>query len=346
MGQQAVKKRSDTIDMMKGIAMIMTIFCHAIQRAMPDGPFSQTAVWQFVHWWHMPLFFLVSGYLAAKSKQLGTAEFIKKKTVRLLYVWFIWRWMEWIFMRFEFSGVRPFNNIPESFTGCLLSFVKSPFRPLWFTIDLYLIFLLLCLIHVIAKNNKYLYGFLIALCIIASGVLYFVFRRYGARQHWQFFYLYYDFQYIALFFFGFIFSKALTATKKPKKCIAVTLMISFAVMVFALLFIKTDHLSFVVDWGRSVFITTLIGLGMKLLDKGAAMKFFALIKRGLCFVGLNSMEFYTMQFISLNCGWFIPNVTLRYWANFVFCMAICTFFTILIKRKIPVLDKILWGNIK
>ncbi len=77
--------RYEILDIMKGFAMLMTIFCYAEQRAM-GNICTNAIIWQLVHWWHMPLFFILSGFFAANSPKLGTFGFIKSKFHRLIYV--------------------------------------------------------------------------------------------------------------------------------------------------------------------------------------------------------------------------------------------------------------------
>lgn len=75
-----VKKRNETLDIMKGFAMLVTIFCHAQQRAFCNNAVvSKSMIWQIVHWWHMPLFFIVSGILASRSEAFGGGEICNRK---------------------------------------------------------------------------------------------------------------------------------------------------------------------------------------------------------------------------------------------------------------------------
>ena len=121
----------------------------------------------------MPLFFIVSGVLAAKSKTIDNVIFLRNKFFGLVYVWFIWRWLEWIFMRFEFSGLLPlYSYVPQSFSGNWQHLVSSPFQPLWFLIDLFLFFSILWVTRRISfKNNKiwcFLFVFSIILLVLFS----------------------------------------------------------------------------------------------------------------------------------------------------------------------------------
>lgn len=138
-----MKQRNATIDFMKGIAMVCVILCHAIQRAGCREQY--ILLWDMIYAWHMPLFFLISGYCTNTDKSAGM--FLKEKTLRLLYPWFIWRFIEWLFRPFPFSGVMGFDkNIPYEFKDFLLSYITNPFRPMWFLIDLFLFRLIIYLL--------------------------------------------------------------------------------------------------------------------------------------------------------------------------------------------------------
>lgn len=148
------KGHSEILDMAKGFAMLMTIFCHALQRAAPEtcGTY---VIWKWVNEWHMPMFMMISGYLAAKSSRLGSAAYVRDKFFRLMYPWFIWRWLEWAFMSLPFAGLLPFNHyVPATFLGNLQAFILMPFRPLWFLIDLFLFMMVLCICKWLSKGNR------------------------------------------------------------------------------------------------------------------------------------------------------------------------------------------------
>lgn len=70
-----MKKRAEYLDIAKGIGILLVVWAHA------DGPFSP-----YIYQFHMPLFFLISGYLFNEKNTVR--QFIAKK-VRTLYVPFI-----------------------------------------------------------------------------------------------------------------------------------------------------------------------------------------------------------------------------------------------------------------
>lgn len=76
-----MKERSLTLDISKGIGMILVIYCHS----MP------TRFYNFFASYHMPLFFLISGCVEAASsrKNLTFIPYLKKSFKGLMLPYFI-----------------------------------------------------------------------------------------------------------------------------------------------------------------------------------------------------------------------------------------------------------------
>lgn len=63
-----INKRNDTIDLLKGIAILCVVWGHTIQYATGnDGNFFDDIGYLYINSFHMPLFMLLSGYLFYKS---------------------------------------------------------------------------------------------------------------------------------------------------------------------------------------------------------------------------------------------------------------------------------------
>ena len=78
------KKRVEWIDICKALTMLAMVFCHVDL----EIPGSCKAVDQFVHYWHMPLFFVLSGVVFSTGKYCGWENFGKffKSRVKSLIV--------------------------------------------------------------------------------------------------------------------------------------------------------------------------------------------------------------------------------------------------------------------
>lgn len=348
MERLSTKKRSEVLDIAKGFAMLMTIFCHALQRAIGNSC-AQYTIWKLVHDWHMPMFFIISGYLVASSKKLGSFAFIRDKFFRLIYVWFIWRWLEWGFMRFPFSGLLPFNNyVPTSFMGNLLDFVRQPFRPMWFLFDLFLFFLILCVCKWLSAGKERRMLIWLSLTTIGSVGLYYICRIRGntvgfGYNDWAF--LYYDVQYFGLFALGFFFAKLKGEENKRggngwMTACAICAIFGFMIILYKE-YIHSGNWGILLFWGKAVIECAVILLAIIAMTRFRAMK---LIRDGLSYMGRYSMEYYTLQFLCMDCGWFLADSNQRWWFNFFACMVICTAVIVVTKKYMPWLHKLLWGG--
>lgn len=347
-------ERSEILDLMKGIAMLVTIYCHALQRAVGNKCVDYS-IWRYVHLWHMPLFFIVSGYLAADSKKLNSISFIKNKFIRLIIPWFIWRWIEWFFMRFDFSGLLPFNSyVPTTFRGNLLAFIKQPFRPMWFLFDLFIFFVLLWFINAISYGNNKKMNWLLITISALTIYLYYALRVFGEKVGFgynQIAFLYYDVQYWGFFVFGFLFNRFTQYLSVKKKIVInaaywmsaslYTVIFGNALVLWNLFGNNNSRLNIIYSWSVGILC---VG-GIILLCRFIQIKCTHLISNAITFVGKKSMEYYTLQFLFLNCGLRLQNYFARWTMNFVLCMLICTSIIILIDRFIVLkpLKKILWG---
>ena len=82
---QNVKNRIEWIDYSKGILIILVIAGHAI----PEFDLHLDYLAHFIYSFHMPAFFILSGYLFRYKKDINTVEFAKKKAKQLLIPYII-----------------------------------------------------------------------------------------------------------------------------------------------------------------------------------------------------------------------------------------------------------------
>jgi len=341
------KGHIEVLDIAKGLAMLMTIFCHALQRATPENC-GTYLVWRLVHEWHMPMFMIISGYLAARSSRMGSAAYVRDKFFRLMYPWFIWRWLEWAFMRVPFSGLLPFNDyVPTSFLGNLLYFIRQPFRPMWFLIDLFLFMLILCACKRISGGSERRMGVLLAACVAGSLGLYYFLRAWWISNRdpdsWGL--LFYDIQYFGLFILGYSFAK-LTDLEISRGgsgwlCACVICAVGGLLVILCKEYFTPRFCRIQLFWGKAIVDCALILMGLMVLLRIPALK---RPLNGLAYMGKHSLEYYTLQFICLDCGWFLWDTNLRWFVNFAACMVICTVVTMVTSKRLPGLHKLLWGD--
>jgi fucose 4-O-acetylase-like acetyltransferase len=79
-------KRVEFIDALKGFAIFLVIWGHTIQQFDVDSNY----LFAFIYSFHMPLFFIISGFFFQSSLKLKFNEFLYKKGMQLFYTWFLW----------------------------------------------------------------------------------------------------------------------------------------------------------------------------------------------------------------------------------------------------------------
>lgn len=84
--------RNNTVDIIRGFAMLMVVLQHTIAGCTID--FDNTTLFRAIWSLQMPLFFIISGYVTRYSRPLDSAKtlknFIWKKTMAYLFPWLVW----------------------------------------------------------------------------------------------------------------------------------------------------------------------------------------------------------------------------------------------------------------
>jgi len=83
------KNRLYYLDTMKGILIILVVLGHAIQSTIPD--YQHNFLFRLIYSFHMPLFFLISGYLTLKEKH--DENIIYKRGVQCIIPFIIWAFL-------------------------------------------------------------------------------------------------------------------------------------------------------------------------------------------------------------------------------------------------------------
>lgn len=165
------KNRIQYIDIAKGIGIILVVLIHLIFSSdrFQDISYLRNYVYSF----HMPLFFIISGYcLFLKSQQHQQERPLKEEIIRLcrkfLPCYFIWSMIYIILLKVTNQPV----NIGERVRTTL---VLKGIAPLWFLIALFLCELVFLVLHrYFAKKDHYYYLFTLILFVltILSGYYY------------------------------------------------------------------------------------------------------------------------------------------------------------------------------
>lgn len=148
MGNDVVFKmsnsRNKTIDIAKGLLILCVVIGHGTKiQCLSD----------FVYQFHMPLFFILSGYFLKKQRNIKI--FAKKKAVRLLIPYLVYMIIDFIF----FDHLHNLNRIIHYMYGG--RFINGVY---WYMTSLYI-----ALIIIVILLNKLNKKQLVALGIIFGG---------------------------------------------------------------------------------------------------------------------------------------------------------------------------------
>ena len=84
-----ITNRNYIFDAIKALAIGLVVLGHSIQY-LSGVDYWNDGLFQFIYSFHMPLFFMISGFFFASSEKLGWWEFLRKKTLTLLLPCFVW----------------------------------------------------------------------------------------------------------------------------------------------------------------------------------------------------------------------------------------------------------------
>ena len=90
-------KRIVFLDNLKGFAIILVVIGHAVQYFYSPEDFDRNLLFRLVYSFHMPLFFVISGYVTLYSRHSSlTFIWLKKNVLQLLLPFFSWAVLSWI----------------------------------------------------------------------------------------------------------------------------------------------------------------------------------------------------------------------------------------------------------
>lgn len=146
MTAEAVRGRVRWVDVLKGVLILLVIFGHAVQGLAADAMLAAhpqvqgiRLVKDVIYGFHMPAFFVVSGFFAGGLWRKDLARELKKKLRRLVKPYFIWGFL-------TACGMQVMSSFTNKGEG-LMDFLRSPvvpFSQFWYLYVLFFMFLLHC----------------------------------------------------------------------------------------------------------------------------------------------------------------------------------------------------------
>ncbi|MDR2840495.1 MAG: acyltransferase [Paludibacter sp.] len=134
-------QRIEFIDVLKGFAIFLVVWGHSIQNCSPTIRFFDNPVFAGIYSFHMPIFFLVSGFFFSSSLKLGAKDFLVKKFVQLILPCIVWQ----IFYYAMFY-VEAYTTHDQTFLDAGLAHLWGIINPycfqMWFLRDLFVSYVL------------------------------------------------------------------------------------------------------------------------------------------------------------------------------------------------------------
>lgn len=152
--------RSRFFDAVKGLAILLVIFAHSLQRNMID--FTNLWYWISIHHFHMAVFIFISGYLSAGKLNL---RWLQRRFVQLIPPFIVWSIALYYWSALTFSGLDSYPVKGGPIYSCLYVMASLNLSGLWFFPALFS----LCIIMYIAKGKlKLLFGFTLLLYLLSQ----------------------------------------------------------------------------------------------------------------------------------------------------------------------------------
>lgn len=150
-------KRSTSVDLLKGYAIILVVLGHALQYNINN--FDNNIVFRIIYSFHMPLFMFASGYVAFLSVvNKNTMLIIKSKFLQLVIPF-----LSWYFL-INYILIGYYHNIPLN--EYIKNIISTPSSGYWFLWVLFLNFIVLTIIFQLKKFIKEEYAAFVITVII------------------------------------------------------------------------------------------------------------------------------------------------------------------------------------
>lgn len=161
-------QRITFIDGLKTFAIFLVVWGHTIQH-LRVADFFHNHIFEFIYSFHMPLFFLISGFFFASSRSETLIPFLKKKTLQLILPGISWFVIFNIFNQFGY-----FIKQPE--LKSTVDFILQLFDPhnwlFWFLKELFLSYVIVYLLSRILKKDRYLFiACLLFVAVMPEGIM-------------------------------------------------------------------------------------------------------------------------------------------------------------------------------
>lgn len=138
-----MKERDQTIDSLKGFAIVMVVLGHVIQTIFAPNDYDEYIVINIICSFHMPLFIFISGYLIGCKKKLDF-NWLKERFLRLVVPFWLWVALDYI--------IKDGKSGTELLKAYQRVFYDPSNQGLWFLWVLFLLCLFLFFVVIIVEK--------------------------------------------------------------------------------------------------------------------------------------------------------------------------------------------------
>ena len=266
-----MKERYNELDLMKGIGILLVYLGHNFNLVDFEKNGIFLYIYRTIYSFHMPLFFLISGFLMNIGKEIQLKKYYVHKTKRILIPYFFINLIDF-FPRTLFPNLvnSKFDMWEVFFKGTTIT---------WFIYTLFMIFIIFPFLekYILKKDRYYLFGIILIL------VNYFkVFSKI------EIFSINVVVGYLLYFYIGYIIRSIY-----KNKIINGIWNKNIIFLMFGVIFLVFSYKSFYLNYFNSI-IFALMGI---LLTLNISLR----IKKGnsiydiLKFIGINSLTFYLIE---------------------------------------------------
>lgn len=266
-----MKERYNELDLMKGIGITLVYLGHSFNLKGLVGNSIYLYLWNTIYSFHMPLFFLISGFLMNNGKEIQLKKYYVHKIKRILIPYFFINLI-------DFFPRTLFPNLVNSKFDIMRVFFYGT-KITWFIYTLFMIFMIFPFLekYILKKDRYYLFGIILIL------VDYFkVFSKI------EIFSINVVVGYLLYFYIGYIIRPIY-----KNKVVNGVWNKNIIFLMFGVIFLIFSYKSFYLNYFNSI-IFALMGI---LLTLNISLR----IKKGnsiydiLKFIGINSLTFYLIE---------------------------------------------------
>ena len=273
------ENRQFYIDALKGLGIVLVVFGHVLDgyirgNIYPDSKTMLFAQYNTIYAFHMPLFFILSGYVYQliflnDEGIVKSHSHLKSQIVKCIYLYFVWSIILGLF-KVVFSR---FTNTGVSFSDILLIPVKTipPYWYLYVLVAYYLIFS----IKFLYKHEKITFFVLLSISALAF-ILPFI--------SWL------DFTHV-LYYLVYFYTGILLCKHKISSHASAIIFLLFAISIF----LNIQNIEVLINY--TVPINIICGLGYSLFVFWIFQRFQNWFKPNniLVFLGKNSLEIFVLH---------------------------------------------------